>query len=110
MVSEEESVVKGLIIGELLRTREYPPERERRILKELEDQQGGKASTYHIPMRRVGRFTFWEEGKPFISRTGGNQLPHREDQVDKCRQECQERPCMRDEWIGMMEGFLSNRD
>jgi hypothetical protein len=37
MVAEEESVAKGLIIGELLCTREYPPERERTILEELED-------------------------------------------------------------------------
>jgi hypothetical protein len=37
VVSEEESVTEGLIIRELLSTREYPPERERRILEELED-------------------------------------------------------------------------
>jgi hypothetical protein len=35
MVGEEESVTKGLLIGELLCTREYPPERERRILEKL---------------------------------------------------------------------------
>jgi hypothetical protein len=73
-------------------------------------KKGRAASTYHIPMRRVGRFAFWEEGKPFISRTGGNQLPHRKDQVDKCRKECQERPRMWDERVGAVEGLLSNRD
>jgi hypothetical protein len=111
VVAEEESVAKGLIVGELLRTREYPPERERRILDELEVfQKGEKASTYHIPMRRVGRFAFWEEGEPLISRTGRNQLPHCEDQVDERREESHERPRMRDERISTVEGFLSNRD
>jgi hypothetical protein len=48
VVAEEESVAKGLIVGELLRTREYPPERERRILDELEVfQKRGKG--IHIP-------------------------------------------------------------
>jgi hypothetical protein len=37
VVSEEESVAEGLILRELLSTREYPPERERRIPEELED-------------------------------------------------------------------------
>jgi hypothetical protein len=35
MVGEEESVAKRLIVGELLRTRECPPERERGILEKL---------------------------------------------------------------------------
>jgi hypothetical protein len=32
MVGEEERVTKGLFLGELLRTREQPPERKGRIL------------------------------------------------------------------------------
>jgi hypothetical protein len=58
----------------------------------------------------VGGFAFWKEGEPFISRAGGDQLPHRENHVDKGGEESHKRPRMRDERIGPMEGFLSNRD
>jgi hypothetical protein len=58
----------------------------------------------------MGGLAFWKEGEPFISRAGRDQLPHREDHVDKGREESHECPCVRDERIGTMEGFLSNRD